>query len=121
MTLTLTLTQALTLSNPQYAVESMDSFQKHVYVLVDNSDRKKDKPVLSKADAWNTLGLDPKAADGSDIKRAYRKLCMKYHPDSNPDDEEAEAKYQEVQDAYNRLSSDTSGGGSVGCYSRRYN
>ena len=29
---------------------------------------------------------------------------MKYHPDSNPDDEEAEAKYQEVQDAYNRLS-----------------
>jgi molecular chaperone DnaJ len=44
------------------------------------------------------------AADASkdDIKKAYRKLAMKHHPDRNPDNPEAEAKFKEVKEAYER-------------------
>lgn len=45
-----------------------------------------------------------KTADGSVIKKAYRKLAMKYHPDRNPDDKEAEAAFKECTEAYEVLS-----------------
>lgn len=47
-----------------------------------------------------------KSASGTEIKRAYRKLAMKYHPDRNPGDQEAEIKFKEVSEAYEILSDD---------------
>jgi molecular chaperone DnaJ len=47
-----------------------------------------------------------KTADGEEIKRAYRRLAMKYHPDRNPGDKEAETKFKECAEAYEVLSDD---------------
>jgi molecular chaperone DnaJ len=52
---------------------------------------------------YKTLGVSKKATD-EEIKKAYRKLARQYHPDRNPDDEEAEEKFKEVQGAYDTLS-----------------
>lgn len=48
-----------------------------------------------------------RTADGEDIKRAYRRLAMKYHPDRNPGDTEAETKFKEAAEAYEILSDDS--------------
>lgn len=53
-------------------------------------------------DFYETLGVDRGATD-ADLKSAYRKLAMKYHPDRNPDDAEAEQKFKEVSAAYEVL------------------
>jgi molecular chaperone DnaJ len=58
---------------------------------------------MSKRDYYETLGVD-KSADEKALKSAYRKLAMKYHPDKNPGDAEAEAKFKEVGEAYAILS-----------------
>ena len=55
------------------------------------------------ADYYELLNID-RSADERDIKKAYRKLAMKYHPDRNPDDAEAEAKFKEISEAYEVLS-----------------
>lgn len=57
---------------------------------------------MSKEDFYKLLGVD-RDADGDEIKKAYRKLAMKYHPDRNPDDSEAERKFKEVNEAYEVL------------------
>ena len=57
----------------------------------------------NKRDYYEVLGVD-KSAGADEIKRAYRKLAMKYHPDRNPDDPSAEAKFKEVGEAYEILS-----------------
>jgi preprotein translocase subunit Sec63 len=49
------------------------------------------------------LGVNRDASE-DDIKKAYRKLAMKYHPDRNPDSKEAEEKFKEVKEAYEMLS-----------------
>ena len=54
-------------------------------------------------DYYSVLGVD-KGADDATIKKAYRKLAMKYHPDRNPDDKAAEEKFKEVGEAYEVLS-----------------
>ena len=54
-------------------------------------------------DYYQILGV-PKGADEKDIKSAYRKLARKYHPDVNPNDKTAEAKFKEMSEAYEVLS-----------------
>ena len=58
---------------------------------------------MSNQDFYETLGVARSASD-EDIKKAYRKLAMKYHPDRNPDNKASEDKFKEVQKAYDILS-----------------
>ncbi|HEX5125330.1 MAG TPA: molecular chaperone DnaJ [Rhodocyclaceae bacterium] len=60
---------------------------------------------MAKRDYYEVLGLNRDASD-DDIKKAYRKLAMKHHPDRNPDDKSAEGKFKEVKEAYEVLSDD---------------
>jgi molecular chaperone DnaJ len=57
---------------------------------------------MSKRDYYEVLGVDKNASE-DDIKKAYRKLAMQYHPDQNPDDKEAEEKFKEINEAYEVL------------------
>lgn len=57
---------------------------------------------MSEKDFYKTLGVE-RDASADDIKRAYRKLAMKYHPDQNKNSSEAEAKFKEVNEAYDVL------------------
>jgi len=60
---------------------------------------------MGKRDYYEVLGV-ARDADGSALKSAYRKLAMKYHPDRNQNDPEAEARFKEVSEAYSVLSDD---------------
>jgi len=57
---------------------------------------------MSKRDYYDVLGVD-KSADEKEIKKAYRRVAMKYHPDRNPDDPNAEDKFKEATEAYDVL------------------
>ena len=59
--------------------------------------------MAEKRDYYEVLGVS-KDADDAAIKRAYRQLAKKYHPDMNPGDKEAEAKFKEASEAYAVLS-----------------
>ncbi len=61
--------------------------------------------MSSPRDYYEILGVS-RDADAQDIKKSYRKLAMKYHPDRNPDDPKAEAAFKEVSEAYSVLSDD---------------
>ena len=58
---------------------------------------------MAKRDFYETLGVS-READGDELKKSYRKLAMKYHPDRNPDDAAAEVKFKELSEAYSVLS-----------------
>ncbi|ATE59309.1 molecular chaperone DnaJ [Thauera sinica] len=58
---------------------------------------------MSKRDYYDVLGVNRDAGD-DEIKKAYRKLAMKYHPDRNPDNKDAEEKFKEAKEAYEMLS-----------------
>ncbi|HMT94895.1 molecular chaperone DnaJ [uncultured Thiothrix sp.] len=57
---------------------------------------------MSKRDYYEVLGVQKNASE-DDLKKAFRRLAMKYHPDRNPDDAEAEAKFKEAKEAYEVL------------------
>jgi len=58
---------------------------------------------MSKRDYYEVLGIS-KSATGDEIKKSYRRLAMKHHPDRNADDKSAEAKFKETKEAYEVLS-----------------
>lgn len=58
---------------------------------------------MAKRDYYDILGVSRNASD-DEIKKAYRKLAIKYHPDKNPGDKEAEAKFKEISEAHEILS-----------------
>jgi molecular chaperone DnaJ len=57
---------------------------------------------MAKADFYETLGVG-RTADEKELKSAFRKMAMKYHPDKNPGDDEAEKKFKELNEAYETL------------------
>ena len=59
--------------------------------------------MADKRDYYEVLGVEKNASEG-EIKKAYRKLAMKYHPDQNPGDKAAEEKFKEINEAYEVLS-----------------
>src|SRR5215475_6921190 len=58
---------------------------------------------MAKRDYYEVLGVD-RAAGAEDIKKAYRKLAVKFHPDKNPDHKVAEEQFKELGEAYEVLS-----------------
>src|ERR671920_720604 len=58
---------------------------------------------MSKRDYYETLGVG-KTASEAELKAAFRKLAMKYHPDRNPGDKDAELHFKEINEAYQALS-----------------
>ena len=57
---------------------------------------------MAKRDYYETLEVN-KSCDDKNLKSAFRKLAKKYHPDHNPGDNEAENKFKEISEAYDRL------------------
>src|SRR5215204_3855417 len=62
--------------------------------------------AVTKRDYYEVLGV-AKTASGEEIKRSYRRLAMKFHPDRNPGDTEAEQKFKECAEAYEILSDES--------------
>ncbi|MEE2699387.1 MAG: molecular chaperone DnaJ [Pseudomonadota bacterium] len=60
---------------------------------------------MAKEDYYSVLGVD-QDVDADELKRSFRKLAMKYHPDRNPNDEKAEKKFKELNEAYEVLKDD---------------
>ena len=58
---------------------------------------------MSKRDYYEILDVS-KDVSGKDLKKSYRRVAMKFHPDRNPDDKEAEEKFKEASEAYEILS-----------------
>ncbi|MEK7238365.1 MAG: DnaJ domain-containing protein, partial [Nitrospirota bacterium] len=60
-------------------------------------------PVINMKDYYQTLEIDKSATD-ADLKKTYRRLALKYHPDRNPGDKSSEEKFKEINEAYACLS-----------------
>ena len=66
-------------------------------------------------DPYSVLGVSPNASD-EEIKKAYRELAKKYHPDRNPGDEEAARKMNEINAAYDQIKNGTANNNRYGGY-----
>jgi len=64
--------------------------------------RGKDAPMADERDYYEVLGIQKNASD-DEVKKAYRRLALKYHPDRNPGDKDAERKFKEAAEAYDVL------------------
>ena len=62
---------------------------------------------MTKKDYYEILGVS-RTASGEDVKKAYRQLALKYHPDRNPGSKEAEEKFKEATEAYEILKDSSS-------------
>src|ERR1700716_4750737 len=60
---------------------------------------------MAKQDFYDILGVS-RSANADELKRAYRKLAMQYHPDRNPGDKSAEQKFKDINEAYDVLKDD---------------
>ena len=69
--------------------------------------------MAAKRDYYDVLGIS-RSADKGTIKRAYRKLAKKYHPDTNAGNAQAEEKFKEVQQAYEQIMKEKEYGSSYG-------
>jgi len=69
-------------------------------------DNSEEVDVLSETDLYRILGV-PRNAGPDDIKRAYRRRSLRYHPDKNPDDRDSKLKFQKVAEAFSVLSDET--------------
>ena len=58
---------------------------------------------MAKQDYYETLGVSKNASE-SELKKAFKRMAMKHHPDRNPGDAEAEAKFKNIKEAYEILS-----------------
>jgi molecular chaperone DnaJ len=58
---------------------------------------------MEKRDYYHTLNVQKNASE-DELKKAYRRMAMKYHPDRNPDNKEAEEQFKEIKEAYEILS-----------------
>ena len=58
---------------------------------------------MAKQDYYEVLGVE-RSASGEELKRAYRRLAMRHHPDRNPDDSAAEHRFKDAKEAYEVLS-----------------
>lgn len=58
--------------------------------------------IMSKRDYYEVLGIDRSTSE-PEVKKAYRRIAMKYHPDRNPDDKDADNKFKEATEAYDIL------------------
>ena len=75
--------------------------------------------MAEKRDYYEVLGV-AKNAEAAEIKKAYRKLALQYHPDRNPGDKEAEEKFKEAAEAYDVLSNEEHGRSGGRILSRRF-
>ena len=80
----------------QFSVSIIEKAARRFFIRGDNM-------AETKRDYYEVLGV-PKTASDDDIKTAFRKLAKQYHPDLHPDDKDAEAKFKEVNEAYEVLS-----------------
>jgi len=60
---------------------------------------------MTELDYYEVLEVN-RECSGAELKKSYRKLAMKYHPDRNPEDKEAEEKFKQINEAYQVLSDD---------------
>ncbi len=80
-----------------------DDFKFNKETLTQYEIRTTQYKIMAKRDYYEVLGVG-KNASAEEIKRAYRRMAMKYHPDKNPGDQQAEAKFKECAEAYEVLS-----------------